>query len=177
MILKDIYYVDLIAIINYMYHGEVMVSEDNLSTFLETAVILQVSGLADTKRPTNLKNKHRKEKPHFNPTDASPKRLKKSPQLQQEAGADLPQLSPPKNQCLEVEVKTEKTDNALHGEESMEESVENNNEELRSEKTDPPSILEAALELREKPCASILARSLMSNPTGSFYLLIICIML
>lgn len=45
VILKDVYYIDLLAVLNFMYHGEVLVSKDQLKSFLQTAEILQVSGL------------------------------------------------------------------------------------------------------------------------------------
>lgn len=45
VILKDILYVDLLAILNFMYHGEVLVMKDQLQSFLQTAEVLQVSGL------------------------------------------------------------------------------------------------------------------------------------
>ncbi|CAH0557561.1 unnamed protein product [Brassicogethes aeneus] len=163
VILKDIFYVDLIAIINYMYHGEVMVSEDNLSTFLETAVILQVSGLATTKKFPTIKNKHRKEKAqHFNPMDQS-KRIKKSDPPIRMAG-DAFSLS----KDSDVEIKLEKTDNLLlqSSEETMLDNSNDNGNMEKVEKNDPPaSILEAALEFRDKPSGSILERSLMSNQT------------
>lgn len=45
VILKDVFYIDLLAVLNFMYHGEVLVSKDQLKSFLQTAEILQVSGL------------------------------------------------------------------------------------------------------------------------------------
>lgn len=45
VILKDVFYIDLLAVLNFMYHGEVLVSKDQLKSFLQTAEVLQVSGL------------------------------------------------------------------------------------------------------------------------------------
>lgn len=46
VILKDVLYADLVAILNFMYHGEVLILKDQLPSFLQTAKVLQVSGLA-----------------------------------------------------------------------------------------------------------------------------------
>lgn len=45
VILKDVLYTDMLAILKFMYHGEVLLHKDQLSTFLQTAEVLQVSGL------------------------------------------------------------------------------------------------------------------------------------
>lgn len=45
MILKDVLYADLVAVLNFMYHGEVLILKDQLPSFLQTAEVLQVSGL------------------------------------------------------------------------------------------------------------------------------------
>ncbi|KAK5645841.1 hypothetical protein RI129_004305 [Pyrocoelia pectoralis] len=45
VILKDVSYQDLIAVLNFMYQGEVLITQDKLSSFLQTAEALQVSGL------------------------------------------------------------------------------------------------------------------------------------
>ena len=42
--LKDVTFIDLRAIVNYMYRGEVMVSKDQLSSFLQTAEALKIGG-------------------------------------------------------------------------------------------------------------------------------------
>jgi hypothetical protein len=47
VILKDVRFVDLKAIIDFMYRGEVNVSQDQLSILLKTAETLKVKGLAD----------------------------------------------------------------------------------------------------------------------------------
>ncbi|XP_060517573.1 protein abrupt-like [Cylas formicarius] len=55
VILKDVSYIDLIAIVNFMYHGEVMISEEQLPSFLQTAMVLQVSGLINSENPYTVK--------------------------------------------------------------------------------------------------------------------------
>jgi hypothetical protein len=47
VILKDVRYIDLKAIIDFMYRGEVNVSQDQLSALLKTAEMLKVKGLAE----------------------------------------------------------------------------------------------------------------------------------
>jgi len=45
--LKDVRFVDLKALVDYMYRGEVNVSQDQLAAFLSTAESLRIKGLAD----------------------------------------------------------------------------------------------------------------------------------
>lgn len=47
VILKDVRFIDLKALIDFMYRGEVNVSEDQLSAFLKTAETLKVKGLVE----------------------------------------------------------------------------------------------------------------------------------
>ncbi|XP_013776958.1 protein tramtrack, beta isoform-like isoform X3 [Limulus polyphemus] len=47
VIMKDMRYVDMKAIIDFIYHGEVNVSQDQLSALLKTAETLKVKGLAE----------------------------------------------------------------------------------------------------------------------------------
>jgi len=53
VILKDMKYTELKAIIEFMYHGEVNVAQDQLSALMKTAETLRVKGLAEV---TNEKN-------------------------------------------------------------------------------------------------------------------------
>ncbi|KFM76347.1 Protein bric-a-brac 2, partial [Stegodyphus mimosarum] len=53
VILKDMKYSELKAIIEFMYHGEVNVAQDQLSALMKTAETLRVKGLAEV---TNEKN-------------------------------------------------------------------------------------------------------------------------
>ncbi|KAF2905924.1 hypothetical protein ILUMI_00253 [Ignelater luminosus] len=48
VILKDVLHSDLLAVLNFMYHGEVLIAQDKLVSFLQTAEALQVSGLVAT---------------------------------------------------------------------------------------------------------------------------------
>ncbi|XP_059479324.1 protein jim lovell-like isoform X2 [Neocloeon triangulifer] len=54
VILKDVHNAELDALLSFMYQGEVYISQDRLSSFLRTAEILQVRGLAGATAPANL---------------------------------------------------------------------------------------------------------------------------
>lgn len=54
IIFKNVKYEDLLAIIEFMYQGEVNVQQDSLSSFLNTAEMLAVQGLTDTTNPEAL---------------------------------------------------------------------------------------------------------------------------
>ena len=47
MILRDVKYRDMEALLRFMYNGEVSVSNEQLPSVLHTARMLQVKGLAD----------------------------------------------------------------------------------------------------------------------------------
>lgn len=53
IILKDVSYLHLQAILEFMYAGEVNVSQEQLPAFLKTADRLKVKGLAET--PSSIK--------------------------------------------------------------------------------------------------------------------------
>lgn len=54
IIFKNVKYEDLLAIIEFMYQGEVNVQQESLSSFLNTAEMLAVQGLTDTTNPDTL---------------------------------------------------------------------------------------------------------------------------
>lgn len=54
IIFKNVKYEDLLAIIEFMYQGEVNVQQEHLSSFLNTAEMLAVQGLTDTTNPDTL---------------------------------------------------------------------------------------------------------------------------
>merc|ERR1711979_16561 len=47
--LKGVKYIDLVAVLNFMYHGEVNVSQEELNSFLAIAEELKVKGLTQNK--------------------------------------------------------------------------------------------------------------------------------
>lgn len=52
MILKDVCHKDLVAILQFMYRGEVNVRQEELATFLKTAEMLQIKGLTGEDSPS-----------------------------------------------------------------------------------------------------------------------------
>jgi len=80
--LKGVKYTDLQSILNFMYHGEVNVAQEELNSFLTVAEDLQVKGLTQT----NTANQHEKldfsqpksttqRKPHPNPPSPTQQQL------------------------------------------------------------------------------------------------------
>lgn len=45
IVLQDVAFTDLNALVEFIYHGEVNVHQQSLSSFLKTAEVLRVSGL------------------------------------------------------------------------------------------------------------------------------------
>ncbi len=50
VVIKDVKFVDLKALVDFMYYGEVSVEHDRLNSLLRTAESLKVKGLADSKK-------------------------------------------------------------------------------------------------------------------------------
>lgn len=173
VILKDVAHSDLMAIINFMYHGEVTVTEEQLASFLNTAMLLQVSGLM------NNYDAHKKQqlpvkKPKNSETQESPPKKSKlsSPKLKKAVQCNAPieetltdrknASSPSKFEVVEVgKIKTEEEMSSLN-----EYDISENVEVLVDDKNEQGSILEAALEIRDKP-SSILERSLTAQAIKS----------
>jgi len=55
--LKGVKYIDLMSVLNFMYHGEVNVAQDELNTFLAVAEDLKVKGLTQKKPNGELNTK------------------------------------------------------------------------------------------------------------------------
>jgi len=62
--LKGVKYVDLVSVLNFMYHGEVNVAQEELNTFLAVAEDLKVKGLTQN-------NSESKQKPSLSPDSKS----------------------------------------------------------------------------------------------------------
>jgi hypothetical protein len=52
VILKDVGHKELVAILQFMYQGEVNVRQEELSAFLKTAEMLQIKGLTGDDSPS-----------------------------------------------------------------------------------------------------------------------------
>jgi hypothetical protein len=64
--LKGVKYADLVSVLNFMYHGEVNVAQEELNSFLAVAEDLKVKGLTQTNAESKPQNSSRPEhsKPH-----------------------------------------------------------------------------------------------------------------
>lgn len=149
-----------------MYHGEVLVSEEQLSSFLQTAKLLQVSGLNNTNE--NHGKKLPKKNKRMDSVEQPMKKMKvmSKPKLPTVINSDNdPNL-------LNTFKESSATDEGNKGGNETEEEycadVNENVEVVVNEKGEQASILEAALEKPE----SILARSLtLQGSSGKFKLL------
>jgi len=56
--LKGVKYEEILLVLNFMYHGEVNVAQDELNSFLAVAEDLQVKGLTQNKSQETRKNDH-----------------------------------------------------------------------------------------------------------------------
>jgi len=81
--LKGVRYLDIAAVLNFMYHGEVNIAQENLNTFLAVAEDLQVKGLTQN-NSENLPNNPKVPTVNTERTQniPSPKRLKPSAPIQ-----------------------------------------------------------------------------------------------
>lgn len=52
--LKGVKYADLVSVLNFMYHGEVNVAQEELNSFLAIAEELKVKGLTQQQKPPSL---------------------------------------------------------------------------------------------------------------------------
>lgn len=169
VILKDVAYVDLIAIVNFMYHGEVMVAEEQLPSFLQTAMILQVSGLINSETPYTTLNKHsispKKGKAvNTEPQECPRKRIKISPKATKSCPEEVVQKKaniPAISETLDDDkMKTEKQELEENNDQNC---IKVDDLQDKLEHQTQTSILEAALEVKS---GSILERSLTSQPTS-----------
>merc|ERR1719153_1922625 len=81
--MKGVKYIDLQAVLNFMYHGEVNVAQEELNSFLAVAEDLRVKGLTQTqetqatdqqipKQSNTTNNQERKYFPNKNPLVSKP---------------------------------------------------------------------------------------------------------
>jgi len=76
--LKGVKYIDLMSVLNFMYHGEVNVAQDELNSFLAIAEDLKVKGLTQNKSENVPKQKQEIPAPKQHPR-ATPERLEPTP--------------------------------------------------------------------------------------------------
>jgi len=90
--LKGIKYEDVLAVLNFMYHGEVNIAQDELNSFLAVAEELQVKGLtqnggapSSTPLPKRPPEPPRPQKQQIRPSPAPPRPPYEPPQVQQQS--------------------------------------------------------------------------------------------
>lgn len=187
VILKDVFYIDLLAVLNFMYHGEVLVSKDQLKSFLQTAEVLQVSGLNgyndfNTKHvmPTTKSSpKVQKAVARTSEESAGAKKMKmtqlkhkphKTAEVSNSAAVkkDSPKAATPPDDLEAVQVGRIKTEVTETAEDDYLADYNKNTDvqDMVCEKAkQQSSILEAALDGKEQG-PSILERSLTSSSTS-----------
>merc|ERR1712106_191372 len=67
--LKGVKYADLVSVLNFMYHGEVNVAQEELNSFLAVAEDLKVKGLTQSSGNTKKQSSFSPEPPKPSPRD------------------------------------------------------------------------------------------------------------
>jgi len=93
--LKGVSYRDMEAVLNFMYHGEVNIAQDDLNSFLQVAEDLSVRGLTQQSYPDNIKCPP---KPHLPPASSD---------SYQEKSSDHTLIIPPDPSSLDTELEPE----------------------------------------------------------------------
>jgi len=102
--LKGIKYEDVLAVLNFMYHGEVNIAQDELNSFLAVAEDLQVKGLTqgnkDSSPTDSLPSKRSHSQDHIRP----PKHVQRPPPPPRPSYDPPPQPQQPQPQTNAMEV-------------------------------------------------------------------------
>jgi hypothetical protein len=91
-------FTDLQAVLNFMYHGEVNVAQEELNSFLAVAEDLKVKGLTQNSSGPNTPLAKQKPAPSLVTQEAKPKVTRKEEPLRQPVQASAPQ--PPLHKTL-----------------------------------------------------------------------------
>ncbi|CAG9764340.1 unnamed protein product [Ceutorhynchus assimilis] len=96
--LKDVSYVAISDLLQFMYQGEVQVSQDNLTTFIKTAEALQIKGLTGDGNGTDADSEPTQEKPERQAEEpykpiARPKKAHPAPIVTTTPAVKKPRLS------------------------------------------------------------------------------------
>jgi len=94
--LKGVKYIDLMAVLNFMYHGEVNVAQEELNSFLAIAEDLKVKGLTQNKADDLPRQRQEIPTPKPRPRDP-PERLEPTPQPKRVRPIAVPEPSPRMN--------------------------------------------------------------------------------
>ncbi|KRT82425.1 BTB domain-containing protein, partial [Oryctes borbonicus] len=176
-IFKDVFYDDLLAILKFMYHGEVLVTKDRLHSFLQTGEVLQVSGLIGctdfsikTTTPKTTKPGKIKESEILQHIPKKTKYISKPPKKSDYSSRNIDpaQINVVKDKKTSVPLKdamdlvcVDKVKMEIDDIQLLQSDVNENLGSFPNLGEKPISILESVLETKENP--SILERSLTSN--------------
>jgi len=121
--LKGVKYTDLLAVLNFMYHGEVNVAQEELNSFLAIAEDLKVKGLTQNKAEDNPRERQEI-------ITSSPKQQQREPHEKSEATPQLQRSRP-----ISVPDPTPRMSAAQY------QAVDDDIQEVVPVKTEPVSIL------------------------------------
>ena len=112
--LKGVKYSDLQAVITFMYHGEVNVAQEDLSSFLAVAADLKIKGLTENQKATPAARKHSAPPSICPPIVRTTPKTDHAPSLLKHSSHTVQHPRPPpahsENDLQEVSVKSEPTD-------------------------------------------------------------------
>jgi len=98
LFLKGVKYVEIVAILNFMYHGEVNVTQDDLNAFLAVAEELKVKGLTQSDQQTHSEQAK---------VQSQPRRVREPPDLSESRPAKKRMMVPEIDSMSTPPVKTE----------------------------------------------------------------------
>jgi len=101
LFLKGVKYAEIVSILNFMYHGEVNVTQDDLNGFLAVAEELKVKGLTQNDQNNSGERSKPPPKPSREPPDIKESPPIKRARVQQPRNDDIQEISVP------IPVKTE----------------------------------------------------------------------
>lgn len=99
VVLKDVKYLEIKAILEYMYRGEVNVAQDQLAALLKVAETLKVKGLVEENRGTETPNLPMREDELF-PQRSPPSAFHSTPNPHSTLGNNSNSSSPPSNSTM-----------------------------------------------------------------------------
>jgi len=101
LFLKGVKYAEIVSILNFMYHGEVNVTQDDLNGFLAVAEELKVKGLTQNDQNNSGERSKNSSKQSREPPDIKDPPPIKKPRIQQQRNEEIREINMP------VPVKTE----------------------------------------------------------------------
>eukprot|EP00090_Calanus_glacialis_P035451 TRINITY_DN6052_c0_g2_i1.p1 TRINITY_DN6052_c0_g2~~TRINITY_DN6052_c0_g2_i1.p1 ORF type:complete len:365 (-),score=92.29 TRINITY_DN6052_c0_g2_i1:686-1780(-) len=123
LFLKGVKYAEIVSILNFMYHGEVNVTQDDLNGFLAVAEELKVKGLTQNDQNNSGERSKPPPKPSREPPDIKESPPIKRARVQQQRNDDIQEITVP------IPVKTEPVSEAVTQSQSNASAAEYSNED------------------------------------------------